>query len=258
MFMSYTPLSACHESLTQEQAACVYPTTRITGPSYQQACEDALTAAQVAINDNDIWQTYLQKVAAIYQDVISLSSQLGVYITGYAKFFNPTPRTADVCDSTYFLDVTVIGRNLMMRAANRQAMNDLVDLVNSRIQTQVVAQLPFPFVVQFVNIDDMFDGHRFCEPAFDDDPIGRGSHSQDVWFNDLETDLDETGEWNPEPDNVEVAVWTEWASGIPDSFDDPNFGRGIRDPFQQASVFHPKQAAYALGASRIANIVINA
>lgn len=179
-----------------------------------------------------------------------------MYITGYAKFF-AAPLPGDACDNLYFLDVPLAGKNLKMLSNIRLAMNNLVDTVNSKIQSEVISQVGSSATAIWVNIDPYFEGRRFCEPAHNDDPIGRGNQAHNVWFNDIRTNLDETGIWTPESDNAELQVWNEWAANIPPGFtDDPSFSRGILDKLQQASSFHPKRDAYQRSASTISNNII--
>jgi hypothetical protein len=185
-----------------------------------------------------------------------------LYITGYAKFFYPEPRTGDACDSIYFNNYPVIGNNLQMRAANRQQMNDLVDLVNQNIQKMVVGQVNNPNDpnVYWVDIDPFFNNFRFCEPANNADPIG--SNNAHVWFNDIRTDLQETGTWNPPSANMEANAWANWsatANSLLPAGDrnSPSF-RPFYDNLQQGSVFHPKSDAYRVVAAAIGyDVIVN-
>ncbi|KAK5714924.1 hypothetical protein LTR15_010340 [Elasticomyces elasticus] len=225
---------------------CVYPITSI-GANYQANCDQALQTARDLIAGTTVWANYRD---AVHNVLASLNGGAHVYITGYPQFFNTEPRTADFCDSTFFLDVAVIGRNLLMRAANRQAMNDLVLSVNENIKSQVADQIS---ASHFVDIDRGFNGHRFCEPAFGNDPQGLGAHAEDVWFNDLKTTLEETGKWDgPPPDDLEASSWDAWAANIPSGFNDPSFqGRGLFDKFQQTSAFHPKALGHKITAAAV-------
>ncbi|KAK4893530.1 hypothetical protein LTR27_008213 [Elasticomyces elasticus] len=230
---------------------CVYPTTSF-GADYQRNCENALTTARDLIAGTNIWANYREVVHNI---MASLNGGGHVYITGYPQFFNTEPRTGDICDSIFFLGVSIIGKNLLMRAANRQAMNDLVVSVNENIQSQVVDQIS---ASRFVDIDSGYNGHRFCEPAFGNDPQGLGAHAEDVYFNDLKTLLEETGKWDgPPPDDLEAVAWDAWAANIPSDFNDPSFqGRGLTDKFQQTSAFHPKALGHKMTAGGVIWIVL--
>ncbi|KAI9785556.1 MAG: hypothetical protein M1839_009297 [Geoglossum umbratile] len=228
---------------------CVYP-YKITGISdFQKICSDALTKSQNAVKDPANWNKYLSKVLLAKS---ALNPGGTLIITGYAKFF-PTPQTNDKCESTYFMPVTAF-QALTMKKDNRLRMNSLVDDVNSHIQTEVVAKAGDG--VHFIDIDKAFEGHRFCEPKNGNDPIG--SNNADVWFNDLETTLDETGPYNPASTNLEMQAWNKWSSGLPAGFKDPPgfTGRGITDKLQQNSSFHPKSPGQKSITVQILNYLI--
>ena len=221
------------------QKACVYPIITVGGGSYQGQCDQALNNAQAAVNNQAIWDKWRQKVTTIRQKLLTTTGKL--YITGYARFFSPDIVEGDVCDNTYFLDLPVVGNKLKMKAANRRRMNTLVESVN----TKIIATLQGFGNAIYVDIDDNFRGRRFCEKTHSSDPIGRGEHAHNVWFNDLRTQLDETREWKPASNNLDVIEWDEWGAALPGSVvDEPNFGRGITDKYQRSSSFHPKAAAY--------------
>jgi hypothetical protein len=191
-----------------------------------------------------IFEKYRAKVQLI-QSILNPGGVL--YITGYAKFFSPDGSANDQCDNTFFFNSAFI-RGLFgvlkMKLANRESMNNLVDQVNQRIQDDVITQLGGANAnIVFIDIDQHFDGHRFCEP--NQDPWG--SNDARVQFNDLYTDLGEESEWErpAHPNDI-------WAPNIttPDPGDkDPDF-RGITDKFQQSSVFHPKAIAHSITARR--------
>lgn len=208
-------------------------------------CDDALVAAQNAINDQSNWDKYLSKVQLIQSNALNPGGSL--FITGYAKFF-ATPQQGDKCDETYFFPITFL-QVLTMQYVTRVRMNDLVNQVNERIQEDVVGEAGSNTF--FIDIDKVFEGKRFCEPANDDDPIG--SDNPHVWFNDLKTTLEETGPYNPASTDNEANSWTLWASDLPSNItDDPNYtGRGILDKLQQNSAFHPKKDAHRVTCAEI-------
>lgn len=132
-----------------------------------------------------------------------------------------------------------------MKLANRENMNNLVDQVNQRIKSDVVAQLGGTGAnIEFIDIDNHFDGHRFCEPGLDP----WGSNDVRVQFNDFLTDLAETGEWEGPANPNDI-----WVPDFPASDadpTDPDF-RGILDKLQKMSVFHPKANAHGITAAKI-------
>ncbi|KAF9890386.1 hypothetical protein FE257_006054 [Aspergillus nanangensis] len=228
---------------------CVYP-WGITGINAQANCDNALNQARQAIGNEANWAKYRDKANLVISQALNPEGVL--FITGYAKFFAP-PVKGDKCDDTYFLDIFWVGRKLKMTYTTRQAMNQFVEEVNAKIQTEVIDQIGLINKAVYINIDDpkTWNGHRFCEPANDDDPVGRGAKAEEVWFNDITTVLDEKGDWNPALTNSEVAVWDAWAASLPANFtDEPGFG-GAASRYQQNSCFHPKAAAHRVTALKI-------
>lgn len=141
-----------------------------------------------------------------------------------------------MCNNIYFLPSVVAA--LKMTSVNRLRMNDLVVQVNNRIQNDIVHNGGAN--VHWVAIDAFFEGHRFCEPANNADPVG--ADNDEVWFNNINTTLAETGTWTPPSTNADAAAWAQWESGL--QAGDPSLARGILDPLQQASSFHPKKGAH--------------
>jgi hypothetical protein len=222
----------------------VYPYSISGVGDYQQKCDDALVAGQNAINNQANWDKYLAKVRLIQSNALNTNGKL--YITGYAQFF-ATPNQGDACDNTYFFPITWL-QVLKMTYTTRLRMNDLVTQVNTRIQNDVVAAAG-PNTL-FIDIDKEFDGKRFCEPDNNDDPIG--ANNIHVWFNDLKTELEETGPYNPASTNPEAIAWTQWQANLPSNVTEEHLtGRGVMDKLQQNSVFHPKKDAHRVTSAEI-------
>ena len=210
----------------------------------QTACNNNLEMAEAAINDDTIFDKYVSKVRLI-KDTLNDGGVL--YVTGYARFFSPDGSAGDACDRTSFFNSLWIRKLigvLPMLIQNRERMNDLVTLVNSKINQNVVQALQNELTIVFIDIDSQFEGHRFCEPG--NDPWG--SDNPRVQFNDLFTPLPETGDWEG-PAHLDDF----WTPPFNDSgLTDPGFvGRGIRDRLQQNSVFHPKELAHTITAAKI-------
>jgi len=142
-----------------------------------------------------------------------------------------------------------------MKYATRLRMNELVDLVNSKVESNIASDFNS---VDFVDIDGHFTGRRFCEPENEDDPIG--ADNPNVWFNDLTTPLEEDAAWNPDTADPrpEADPWDAWALGLPESVknDTDLVERGIGDNLQRASSFHPKKAAHIATAIKVANMIL--
>lgn len=197
------------------------------------------------------WKEFRKAIKSIESRALAPNGR--IYITGYAKFF-ALPRENDACDDTYFFPRRIFAV-LPMKYSTRSRMNDLVDLVNSQIETNVAGSVGS---VTFVDIDDHFTGRRFCEPENKDDPIG--ADNPNVWFNDLTTTLEEDAAWNPDSvgPSPEEDPWAAWALGLPESVqnDTDIVPRGIGDNLQRASSFHPKKAAHIATAIKVANMIL--
>jgi len=84
-----------------------------------------------------------------------------ITVTGYARFFNDQ---TDECDD---MSLGVWWRGPKLKKELRVRMNAMVQAVNQKIET-TVAKINSQFIktkVLFVNYDETFDGHRFCEPG---------------------------------------------------------------------------------------------
>ncbi|TVY90492.1 hypothetical protein LAWI1_G003039 [Lachnellula willkommii] len=214
---------------------CVYPYRFLPGyDRFERACNSTLTEAETAIKNPAKWKEFRNAIKR------------------YAKFFAP-PRENDACDDIYFFPRRIFAV-LPMKYSTRSRMNDLVDLVNSQIETHIAGSVES---VTFVDIDDHFTGRRFCEPENEDDPIG--ADNPNVWFNDLTTTLEEDASWNPGSvrPSPEEDPWAAWALGLPESVqnDTDLVPRGIGDNLQRASSFHPKTAAHIATAIKVANMI---
>ncbi|KAI5457676.1 SGNH hydrolase-type esterase domain-containing protein [Mariannaea sp. PMI_226] len=229
---------------------CVYPKRDSGGDTAAQArCNQELQKAANAINNNDNWAKYQSKVNLILN---SMSDKGVLYITGYTKFFSPDMSSGDSCDKQTFFKsywLSFLFGVLNMRRDNRASINSLVDQVNQKMSeaiNQMKAGIPQNTKeLVFVDIDPMYQGHRFCEPG--KDPWG--VQDDDVWFNDLSTQLEETGDWQG-PANQEDL----WAPEPPQDQEDL---RGAWDKFQQSSVFHPKKYGHQLVADYIRSDMMN-
>lgn len=97
-----------------------------------------------------------------------------ITVTGYARFFNAaTPECDDYSFGMWW-------RGPKLKRELRQRMNDMVLDVNSKIRRSVDA-INAAFAeprVLFVDYDDAFEGHRFCEPGVVEPDYARN----DTWF----------------------------------------------------------------------------
>ena len=127
----------------------------------QQACDSNLQIAEASMIDDNIFNKYVSKVRLIKGNLKDYGL---LYVTGYARFFSNRGFADDECDQTTFFNSfwlrELIGV-LPMSIQNRQRMNDIVHLVNMRIQQDVVNALQGELNVFFIDIDSQFDGRRF-------------------------------------------------------------------------------------------------
>ncbi|KAH0562424.1 hypothetical protein GP486_002884 [Trichoglossum hirsutum] len=211
-------------------------------------CQRALQGAREKIQDNRIWDSYKAKVNDILQKVAITTRYSGLdwsvlVITGYAKFFGPVS-AGDPCSSFRFpLPVPGFQGNLLHPDV-RTEMNSLVDMVNRQISSQIVGVNTN--LIRFVNIDDHFEGHRFCDRGKTD-----GANDPDVWFISFDTTLEET-EFTPNPNSSLEQGWDAWAQAI------PNGGNGVLPgALRRSSVFHPKAAGHLQTAKKVQTTVTN-
>ncbi|KAJ6439998.1 esterase [Purpureocillium lavendulum] len=97
-----------------------------------------------------------------------------IFVTGYARFFN---EDTEECDDSSF---GVWWRGPKLKRDLRQKMNRMVLGVNDKIRRSVDA-INAGFTkprVMFVDYDDAFEGHRFCEHNITEPDYGRNN----TWF----------------------------------------------------------------------------
>ena len=106
-----------------------------------------------------------------------------IFVTGYAQLFN---NVRAQCDQVTFKPDSVMLPAQHLTRARRTRMNELAFALNRALQTAVETFSPLD--VTFVDYDDLFEGHRFCdrdEPSPNDDQ---------KWFFQLGTTSDPTNE----------------------------------------------------------------
>ncbi|KAH7124806.1 hypothetical protein B0J13DRAFT_646671 [Dactylonectria estremocensis] len=95
-------------------------------------------------------------------------AKLRIFVTGYAQFFNTGSEDGtDQCDGVswnYWQNSPENGSGDKMAKAVRRQLNELVVAVNNKID-EVVRSFN-DAKIQFINYDDSFNTHRFCEDRF--------------------------------------------------------------------------------------------
>jgi lysophospholipase L1-like esterase len=229
---------------------CVYNWKAGTDTRRDAQCMTALDEAQQIVSNGPVWESYKQKVNKILDDV-AVPDQLNqrwavLVITGYTKFFGEATEN-DACSSTRFRIPNLPIQGNLMRVNVRQRMNTLVENVNNRIYSDIVSINTNR--IRFVNIDDHFEGHRFCEKGRVNDPVG--ANDPNIWFISLGTTLQESS-FTPDSNSKLEQEWDEWAQGL-----DSKAGGGVAPgKLRETSCFHPKAAGHAETAKKIQQTVV--
>ncbi|KAK2604322.1 hypothetical protein N8I77_007264 [Diaporthe amygdali] len=131
---------------------------------YSGTCEAALKAADAAVKSS----VFEQRLEVILQEVLDKVAwekrpRFSITVTGYARFFNAeTPECDDMSLGVWY------GGPKLSREIRRR-MNELVVAANAKLRRTVgIIDGRFSGArprVLFVDYDDTFDGHRFCEPG---------------------------------------------------------------------------------------------
>ncbi|KAI0879679.1 SGNH hydrolase [Hypoxylon argillaceum] len=142
---------------------------------YSGTCETALDHSR-AMLASDEFENRLRILITEILDKIRWEKKpwFSITLTGYAKFFN---ELTDECDDMSF-GVWWDGPKLTKKL--RSEMNALVFAVNAKLQ-KTIDSINSDFTkdkVIFVNYDDAFDGHRFCEVNVTEPDYER----DDTWF----------------------------------------------------------------------------
>ncbi|TWU74768.1 hypothetical protein ED733_005935 [Metarhizium rileyi] len=142
---------------------------------YSGTCEDALRRSEEAINGPE-FEHHLRLAIMEILDRVQWEKRPWFVITvsGYARFFNE--HTKD-CDERSF---GVWWRGPKLKRELRRRMNRMVLSVNDKIERSVHA-INTDFTeprVMFVDYDDAFEGHRFCELNVTEPDYSRN----ETWF----------------------------------------------------------------------------
>ncbi|KAF3074109.1 SAGA-associated factor 73 [Trichoderma lentiforme] len=142
---------------------------------YSGTCESALRHADEQMASSD-FEHRLRLVIMEILDHVRWEKRpwFTITVTGYARFFNAD---TEECDD-YSLGMWWRGPKLKREL--RQRMNDMVVDVNNKIRRSVDA-INAAFAeprILFVDYDDAFEGHRFCEPGVVEPDYARN----ETWF----------------------------------------------------------------------------
>lgn len=145
---------------------------------YSGTCEKALEAADAAVKSS----AFEQRLAVILREVLDAVSWekragFSISVTGYARFFDADTPGCDEMSLGVWYGGPRLSRDI------RGRMNALVDAANAKLRRTVVeADERFSGAarprVLFVDYDDLFEGHRFCEEGVLEPAYNR----TDSWF----------------------------------------------------------------------------
>jgi lysophospholipase L1-like esterase len=144
---------------------------------YSGTCEKALEAADAAVRSS----LFEQRLAVILREVLDAVSwekrpNFSISVTGYARFFDADTPGCDEMSLGVWYGGPKLSRDI------RGRMNALVDAANDKLR-RTVAEADGRFSgsrprVLFVDYDDLFEGHRFCEEGVLEPAYNR----TDSWF----------------------------------------------------------------------------
>lgn len=169
---------------------------------YSGTCEKALEAADAAVRSS----VFEQRLAVILREVLDAVSwekrpSFSISVTGYARFFDADTPGCDEMSLGVWYGGPKLSRDI------RGRMNALVEAANDKLRRTVEeAESRFsgsrPRVL-FVDYDDLFEGHRFCEEGVLEPAYNR----TDSWFFLVGG-----------PDNARnETTWTNGTNGDPES-----------------------------------------
>jgi len=162
---------------------------------YSGGCDAALAASDAAIRSLE-FETRLTLVLIEVLDKVrwELRPDFFITVTGYARFFDAeTEGCDDVSLGVWWSGDGVVRHGPKLKRETRRRMNRLVEEVNAKLRRTVEGvNRRFGFGpgfgdgggnggrerVVFVDFDDVFEGHRFCEQGVEEPDYKR----EDTWF----------------------------------------------------------------------------
>ncbi|KAI4169785.1 MAG: hypothetical protein LQ343_005434 [Gyalolechia ehrenbergii] len=139
-------------------------------------CDQVIAYSQGRVNSDDFINGAKDVIiAALIKGAGRGVPDFKVYVTGYAQFFNEqTPQCNDVSFRPSWLP---LARREYLTIDKRRALNTIARGLNAALATAVMrASIGAPNRVFFVNYDQQFEGHRFCDR---EEPNPR---DPDTWF----------------------------------------------------------------------------
>jgi len=171
-----------------------------------QTTKDLIQGADFARNLDSLIQATRKKLAY---------PNSRIFWTAYAKFFDTSTKN---CDGVTWATIWALGRREYLTQARRNQLNDLVNLLNSKIEDAVKRAGPQVVFVKWEDKVAQIDG-RYCEPGVDE-TSGKG-------------------------DNRDSLSFYNWYSTLDDIAMGHDLLRTREDPKQQTDSMGPYQAAIA-------------
>ena len=127
-------------------------------------CNASISHSRSIIESDYLKQNLEKLIRAI---VVEMVPEARLLVTGYAKFFND--KTTQ-CDSVSF---SRTNPENTLTTGRRAELNDLVQLLNDVIKTTAIGN-----GAEYVDINTVFKGHRFCENGVVEPDVQR----DETWF----------------------------------------------------------------------------
>ncbi|KAK4194273.1 SGNH hydrolase-type esterase domain-containing protein [Triangularia verruculosa] len=166
--------------------ACVF---RFYGPLGSESCPDALKRAEDTLSPQKTQKLKL-RIRLILLEILGKIAwerhpSFFITVTGYTRFFNENTTECDDVSFGVWASSSSSGVETMkLTKDTRKKMNDFVVRANHLLES-VIDEVNASFSVGrgkkvvFVNYDDSFNHHRFCEPGVVKEP---DYERQETWF----------------------------------------------------------------------------
>lgn len=177
-------------------------------------CERELVRAREAVQSDVFLRKYGLMVAAAKERV---RDDARLLLTGYARFFN---QRTEQCDHASF---SRRDPERYLTKGMRSSFNAIVDMLNDVIRASAEAH-----GVEYVDIDELFEGHRFCEEG-----VREPSNTNQTWFFNLRYPA-------PTSDNADQQI-------LP--------GGPIQDYLDMTRAFHPTAQGHEAISRTLASII---
>ena len=186
------------------------------------SCDKEWRKSRSLIESTEFIDNYGKLVKGAVQN---LKPGARLFITGYARFFN------DETEQCSHITFSRTDPNNLLTCAMRAKFNDLISKLNDVIKAAAET-----FDAKYIDIDSIFEGHRFCE----EDVLEPDPHRDETWFFNLKYKNEASlfGEDRPGPMH----------NGILDP---------IKDFFDLTRTFHPTSLGHTAIKNEILRQILN-